>query len=165
MTAPPKPSDSHLRLSAFVGVWEGEEHVAASAWAKEGRATGEFGGELLFGGFFLEQRYRQTRDGAVSFEARNLFGFDPAEQLYKLYPFDTVGFVPPAPASGVWRDDGLVFTRTSPRGRQRTVFTFENADRYRMDVSFSHTGSDIWQEVVRGVYSRAASTSSNLVHT
>ncbi|WP_062230337.1 DUF1579 family protein [Aureimonas sp. N4] len=165
MALQPMPSDLHFRLSAFVGAWDGEEHVAASAWAKEGRATGEVQAELVLGGFFLEQRYRQRRDGAVSFEARNLIGFDPADQLYKLYPFDTVGFVPPAPASGAWQEDGLVFTRTSPRGRQRTVFTFENEDRYRMGVSFSPVGSDTWQEVVSGVYRRAASPSSNLIQS
>ncbi|OWV90829.1 hypothetical protein ATY81_05730 [Rhizobium sp. R72] len=156
------PSAAHLRLNAFAGVWEGEEHVAASAWTTEGKACAELSAEALFGGFFLEQRYRQTREGAVSFEARNLFGFDGSEQAYKLYQFDTVGFVPPSPASGEWSDIELVLTKTSPRGTQRTVFTFENEDRYRMGVSFSPAGSDTWQEVVSGIYRRTSPTSSNL---
>ncbi|WP_431320662.1 DUF1579 family protein [Rhizobium sp. YTU87027] len=156
------PSAAHRRLNAFAGVWEGEEHVAASAWTTEGQASAELSAEALFGGFFLEQRYRQMRDGAVSFEARNLFGFDGSEQAYKLYQFDTVGFVPPSPASGEWSDNELVLTKTSPRGTQRTVFTFENEDRYRMGVSFSPAGSDTWQEVVSGIYRRTSPTSSNL---
>jgi hypothetical protein len=162
MTFQPAPSAAHLRLNAFAGVWEGEEHVAASAWTEEGRAVAELSAEALFGGFFVEQRYRQMRNGAVSFEARNVFGFDGSEQAYKLYQFDTVGFVPPAPASGVWDGRELVLTKTSPRGRQRTVFTFENEDRYRMGVSFSPAGSDTWQEVVSGIYRRTSPTSSNL---
>ncbi len=159
---PVHPSAEHLRLNAFVGVWEGEERVAASAWTTEGQASAELSADVLFGGFFLEQRYRQTRDGAVSFEARNVFGFDGSEQAYKLYQFDTAGFVPPSPASGEWSGNELVLTKTSARGRQRIVFTFENEDRYRMGVSFSPAGSDTWQEVVSGSYRRTSPTSSNL---
>jgi len=156
------PSAAHLRLNAFAGTWEGEEHVAASAWTSEGTASAELSGETLFGGFFIEQRYRQTRDGAVSFEARNVFGFDVSDQAYKLYQFDTAGFAPPSPASGEWPGNELVLMKTSPRGRQRTVFAFENEDCYRMGVSFSPAGSDTWQEVVSGIYRRSSPTSSNL---
>ena len=156
------PSAAHFRLNAFAGAWEGEEHVAASAWTSEGKASAELSGETLFGGFFLEQRYRQTRDGAVSFEARNVFGFDASDQAYKLYQFDSVGFAPPSPASGAWSGDELVLIKSSPRGTQRTAFTFENEDCYRMGVSFSPAGSDTWQEVVSGIYRRASLTSSNL---
>ena len=156
------PSAAHFRLNAFAGVWEGDERVAASAWTSEGKASAEFSGEALFGGFFLEQRYRQTRDGAVSFEARNVFGFDVSDQAYKLYQFDTAGFAPPSPASGEWPGNELVLMKTSPRGRQRTVFAFENEDCYRMGVSFSPAGSDTWQEVVSGIYRRSSPTSSNL---
>ena len=104
----------------------------------------------------------QTRDGCTSFEARNILGFDAADQAYKLYQFDTVGFTPAAPASGEWIDDKLVLTKVSPRGQQRTLFQFENEDCYRMGVTFSPAGSDTWQEVVSGLYRRVASASSNL---
>lgn len=156
------PTAAHFRLNAFAGAWEGEEYVAASAWTSEGKAIAELSSETLFGGFFLEQRYRQTRDGAVSFEARNVFGFDASDQAYKLYQFDSAGFAPPSPASGEWNGDELMLIKTSPRGRQRTAFTFENEDCYRMGVSFSPAGSDTWQEVVSGIYRRASLTSSNL---
>ncbi|EJC81619.1 hypothetical protein Rleg4DRAFT_3305 [Rhizobium leguminosarum bv. trifolii WSM2297] len=156
------PSAAHFRLNAFTGVWEGEERIAASAWTSEGPASAELFGETLFGGFFLEQRYRQTRGGAVAFEARNVFGFDASDQSYKLYQFDSAGFAPPSPASGEWNGNELVLMKTSPRGRQRTAFAFDNEDCYRMGVSFSPAGSDTWQEVVSGIYRRAPSTSSNL---
>ena len=45
------PSAAHFRLHAFAGVWEGDERVAASAWTSEGKASAEFSGEVLFGGF------------------------------------------------------------------------------------------------------------------
>ncbi|MFS8045347.1 DUF1579 family protein [Rhizobium sp. BR 314] len=162
MAASFAPTAAHLRLGAFAGAWEGEEHVAASAWTKEGTAVSRLTAECLFGGFFVEQRYVQTRGGETSFEARNIFGFDGTEQAYKLYQFDTVGFVPAAPASGEWIDDRLVLTKVSPRGAQRILFQFENEDCYRMGVTFSPTGSDTWQEVVSGLYRRVASASSNL---
>ncbi|ASW04476.1 DUF1579 family protein [Rhizobium sp. 11515TR] len=162
MAASFAPTAAHLRLGAFAGTWEGEERVAASAWTKEGTATAQLTAECLFGGFFVEQRYVQMRDGATSFEARNILGFDAAGQAYKLYQFDTVGFTPAAPASGEWIDDKLVLTKVSPRGQQRTLFQFENEDCYRMGVTFSPAGSDTWQEVVSGLYRRVASASSNL---
>ncbi|MBX5183023.1 DUF1579 family protein [Rhizobium sp. NZLR5] len=162
MTFQSTPSAAHIRLNAFAGVWEGEERVAGSAWTTEGKASAKLSGEALFGGFFLEQRYRQSRDGAVSFEARNVFGFDASDQNYKLYQFDSAGFAPPSPASGEWNGKELVLMKASPRGRQRTAFTFENEDCYRMGVSFSPAGSDTWQEVVSGIYRRSSPTSSNL---
>jgi len=76
--------------------------------------------------------------------------------------FDTAGFAPPSPASGHWNGNELVLMKTSPRGRPRTAFAFENEDCYRMGVSFSPAGSDTWQEVVSGTYRRASLTSSNL---
>ena len=162
MAASFAPTADHLRLGAFAGTWEGEEHVAASAWTKEGTATARLTAECLFGGFFVEQRYVQTRDGSTSFEARKILGFDDADQSYKLYQFDTVGFVPAAPASGEWIDGKLVLTKVSPRGAQRTLFQFENEDCYCMGVTFAPAGSDTWQEVVSGLYRRVASASSNL---
>jgi hypothetical protein len=162
MAASFAPTAAHLRLGAFAGTWEGEERVAASAWTKEGTATAQLTAECLFGGFFVEQRYMQMRDGSASFEARNILGFDAADQAYKLYQFDTMGFTPAAPASGEWIDNKLVLTKVSPRGQQRTLFQFENEDCYRMGVTFSPAGSDTWQEVVSGIYRRVASASSNL---
>jgi hypothetical protein len=54
-----------------------------------------------------------------------------------------------------------LLVKTSLRGRQRILYTFENEDRYRMSVQFSPAGSDDWQDVVSGVYRRVASVSSN----
>jgi hypothetical protein len=116
---------------------------------------------MLFGGFFVEQRYRQERDGKLSFEARNMLAFDATDGSYKLYQFDSVGFVPQAPATGAWTGNELALVRSSPRGRQRVTYSFETKDRYRMRVEFSPAGSDAWQDVVSGTYRRARSVSSN----
>ncbi|OLP59541.1 DUF1579 domain-containing protein [Xaviernesmea oryzae] len=154
-------SQHHLRLGALVGAWVGDEQVAASAWTAAGAAESDVAAEPLFGGVFVEQRYRQVRDQSVAFESRNVFGFDATDQRYKLYQFDTFGFAPPTPASGVWEGDDLVFERSSPRGTQRTVFHFENEDSYRMSVSFLPAGGSDWQEVVSGSYRRSTSVSKS----
>ena len=155
------PTVNHLRLGAFEGHWVGDEDIAASAWTTAGTAVAEVETDSLFGGFFVEQRYRQARDGKPSFEARNMLAYDATDGSYKLYQFDSMGFVPQAPAVGSWSGSELVLTKTSPRGRQRVTYIFENDDRYRMRVQFSPAGSDEWQEVVSGLYSRARSVSSN----
>ena len=155
------PTADHLRLGAFEGHWLGEEDVVASAWTEAGKASAEVDAEMLFGGFFVEQRYRQERNGKISFEARNMLAFDANDGSYKLYQFDSVGFVPQLPATGSWHGDDLVLLKASPRGRQQVVYTFENEDRYRMRVQFSPAGSDEWQDVVSGIYRRTRSVSSN----
>ena len=163
MTSTLSPTTQHLRLGAFEGSWEGEEEVFASAWATAGTARAQVRSETLFGGFFVEQCYRQEREGTPSFAARNMLAFDVADGSYKLYQFDSIGFVPQSPATGHWNGDDLVLVKTSPRGSQRTVYRFENEDCYRMSVHFSPSGSDIWQDVVSGMYRRAHSLS--LIHS
>jgi hypothetical protein len=161
MTSTLSPTTQHLRLGAFEGSWQGEEEVFASAWTVAGTAQAEIESEVLFGGFFVEQSYRQQREGKLSFAARNMLAFDAIDGAYKLYQFDSVGFVPQAPATGQWEGDSLLLVKTSPRGRQRTLYTFENEDRYRMSVQFAPAGSDEWQDVISGVYRRVVSVSSN----
>lgn len=55
-------------------------------------ATSEVVAEAEFGGLFISQRHRQTRDDQVSFETHNMFGFDPSDGSFKLWQFDSMGF-------------------------------------------------------------------------
>ena len=43
---------------------------------------------------------------------------------------------------------------TPARGRARSRYQFEDQDRFRLRVEFAPAGSDIWQDVVSGVYRR-----------
>ncbi|RVC59800.1 DUF1579 domain-containing protein, partial [Mesorhizobium sp. M4B.F.Ca.ET.088.02.2.1] len=101
-------SADHQRLQALVGAWRGEEDVAATQWADEGAATSEILAEAQFGGLFVVQRYRQRRDGTVSFGSHNVFGFDQQAKLVTMHQFDSMGFVPASPATGTWNGDELV---------------------------------------------------------
>ncbi|MBZ9737786.1 MULTISPECIES: DUF1579 family protein [unclassified Mesorhizobium] len=154
-------SADHQRLQALVGAWRGEEDIAATQWADEGAATSEVTAEAQFGGLFVVQRYRQRRDGTVSFGAHNVFGFDQQNSLVTMHQFDSMGFVPVSPATGAWNGDELVLERSSPRGAARVTYVFNDADTYRMRLQFKPAGSDGWQDMVSGVYRRVSPSSIN----
>ncbi|TPM30155.1 DUF1579 family protein [Mesorhizobium sp. B2-3-4] len=149
-------SADHQRLQALVGAWRGEEEIAATQWADEGAATSEVTAEAQFGGLFVVQRYRQRRDGTISFGAHNVFGFDQQNGLVTMHQFDSMGFVPMSPATGAWNGDELVLERSSPRGAARVSYVFNDADAYRMRLQFKPAGSDGWQDMVSGVYRRVS---------
>jgi hypothetical protein len=156
MSTPSPLRPEHQRLSAFIGTFEGDEQVAATPWTSAGVAKGYLCATSDLGGLFVNQTCRQVRDGKTSFEARNIFGFDVSDGSYKLYQFDIVGFVPSSPASGTWSGNELILQKSSPRGRARSVYQFEDQDRFRLRVDFAPIGSDIWQDVVSGVYRRTS---------
>jgi hypothetical protein len=154
-------SDGHQRLQALVGAWRGEEEVAATQWTDAGTATAEVLADAQFGGLFVVQRYRQRRDGTVSFGSHNVFGFDQQNKVVTMHQFDSMGFVPAAPATGTWNDRELVLERSSPRGAARVTYFFEGADTYRMKLQFKPAGSDAWQDMVSGLYRRVSPSSIN----
>ena len=154
-------SDGHQRLQALVGAWRGEEEVAATQWTDAGTATAEVLAEAQFGGLFVVQRYRQRRAGTVSFGSQNVFGFDQQNGVVTMHQFDSMGFVPAAPATGAWNDSELVLERSSPRGAARVTYFFEGADTYRMKLQFKPAGSDAWQDMVSGLYRRVSPSSIN----
>ncbi|MBZ9855372.1 DUF1579 domain-containing protein [Mesorhizobium sp. CA13] len=149
-------SADHQRLQALVGVWHGVEEVAATQWTDEGIATSEVIAEAEVGGQFVVQRYRQRRDGTVSFGAHNVFGFDQQNGAVTMHQFDSMGFVPMSPATGAWNGDELTLERSSPRGAARVAYIFDGRDAYRMRLHFKPAGSDAWQDMVSGVYRRVS---------
>ncbi|TRC96372.1 DUF1579 domain-containing protein [Mesorhizobium sp. WSM4303] len=154
-------SADHQRLQALVGAWRGEEEVADTQWADSGAATSEVVAEPQFGGLFVVQRYRQRRDGTISFGSHAVFGFDQQAKIVTMHQFDSMGFVPVSPATGTWGGDELVLERSSPRGAARVTYVFDNADAYRMRLHFKPAGSDSWQDMVSGVYRRVSPSSIN----
>ena len=149
-------SAAHQRLQALVGAWRGEEEVAATQWTDAGTATSEVLAEAEFGGLFVVQRYRQRRDGTISFGAHNVFGFDQQNGLVTMHQFDSMGFVPASPATGVWDGNTLSLLRSSPRGAARVTYDFDGGDTYRMRLQFQPVGGDDWLDMVRGVYRRVS---------
>jgi hypothetical protein len=154
MARTPMLTDEHRRLHAFVGEWRGEEVLADSRWMRAGRAVGVVSAAADLGGFYVAQTYRQEREGVLSFEARGLFGYDADDRHCKLYWFDSLGFVPPAPASGVWKGDTLTLVRASFHGAARHMYQFQSADRYSVRIDYAWEG-ETWEEVLTGNYQRA----------
>jgi hypothetical protein len=56
--------------------------------------------------------------------SHGLFTFDREHRLTKLFWFDSLGYVPQGPASGIWRDDTLILLRPSLRDAARHVYRF-----------------------------------------
>ncbi|TPK71714.1 DUF1579 domain-containing protein [Mesorhizobium sp. B2-3-3] len=154
-------SSGHQRLQALIGAWRGEEEVAGTQWTDAGTATADVLAEAQFGGLFVLQRYRQRRDGTVSFGAHTVFGFDQQNSVVTMHQFDSTGFVPALPASGAWNGDELTLDRSSPRGSARVAYIFDDADTYRMRLHFKPAGSDAWQDMVSGIYRRVSPSSIN----
>ncbi|TRC73750.1 DUF1579 domain-containing protein [Mesorhizobium sp. WSM4307] len=154
-------SADHQRLQVLVGAWRGEEEVAATRWTDAGKATSEVLAEAQFGGLFVVQRYRQRRDGTISFGSHNVFGFDQPNRRVTMHQFDSMGFVPASPATGTWNGSELDLERLSPRGAARVTYIFDDADTYRMRLHFKAAGSDGWQDMVSGVYRRVSPSSIN----
>ncbi|WP_214476963.1 DUF1579 family protein [Mesorhizobium sp. dw_380] len=154
-------SADHQRLQVLVGAWRGEEEISGTQWADAGTATSEVLAEAQFGGLIVVQRYRQRRDGTVSFGSHNVFGFDQQNNAVTMHQFDSMGFVPVAPATGMWNGNELVLERSSPRGAARVTYGFDGADSYRMRLQFKPAGSDAWQDVVSGIYRRVSPSSIN----
>jgi len=154
-------SDGHQRLQALVGAWRGEEEVSATQWADGGSATSEVLAEAQFGGLFVMQRYRQRRDGTISFGSHCVFGFDQQNGATTMHQFDSMGFVPASPATGAWNGGTLLLERSSPRGAARVTYVFDDADTYRMKLQFKPAGSDAWQDMVSGLYRRVQPSTIN----
>lgn len=154
-------SADNQRLQALVGAWRGEEEVADTQWADGGMGTSEVLAEAQFGGLFVVQRYRQRRDGTISFGSHNVFGFDQQNSVVTMHQFDSMGFVPASPATGTWNGTELTLERSSPRGSARVSYIFDDADAYRMRLHFKPAGNDGWQDMVSGVYRRVSPSSIN----
>jgi hypothetical protein len=150
----PEVTDDHRKVHRFAGTWRSEETMLDSPWAKGGPAQGLVKALVVLGGFFVMSDYEQTREGSVSFNSHSLMTFDQPEASVKLFGFDSLGFVPAAPAIGQWQEDRLTLMRVSPRGQARHDYQFENDNTYQLTLANSFDGGKSWIDVLRGTYRR-----------
>ncbi|WP_448954089.1 DUF1579 family protein [Labrys neptuniae] len=130
-------SDQQILLRRLIGRWRGRETMHETPWAAAGAAQSAVEAAWDLGGAFIFQSYRQMRDGAPAFEARSVFGFDQSAGHALMYLFDTMGFMPMAPAVGVVEGEELVFTRHSLRGRGQHRYAFADDGSYRLTIAFA----------------------------
>ena len=151
--AAPVPLAEHLKLQVFAGVWSGAEMVFPSRWSEGGPATSHVSARLDLNGFYLIQDTRQMRDGKEIFSSHAVFTYDRDDRLYKLFWHDSLGYFPPAPASGSWVGKVLTLVRGSLRGNARHTYEVIDDDSYAMKVQFS-PDAEGWSDVLTGVYKR-----------
>jgi hypothetical protein len=153
--AAPSPLPEHKKLAVFAGEWSGEEMVHPSRWATGGQATSKVSARMDLNGFYLIQDARQMRDGKESFATHGVFTYDREDRTYKLFWHDSLGYYPPAPASGGWSGKSLVLVRGSLRGNARHVYEVIDDNTYNMKIQFS-PDAEGWNDVLTGVYRRVS---------
>ncbi len=150
------------RLREFVGEWVGEETVAPTPWyPRGGLAIGRTVARMALGGRVLVTDYVEERDGKVILEGHGLYAWE-AQDVYRMYWFDTSGPAPDAPVEGRWDDDMLTFERAAPHGRVRYVYTIHhggNVYDFRIDRLLGPdqggTTTPAWERLMQGRYRRA----------
>lgn len=147
----PKPGPQHAALQVFAGTWEGTERMPPSQWVPEeitaeGRVVNRSGP----GGFSVIQDYVQSGGGSVRFEGHGVLMWDAEAEEYCLYWSDSIGG-PMEEFRGNVEGNTWSFVSIQPRGRMRSVWTFEGPDRYRHEMATSPDGKD-WAVMMAGAY-------------
>lgn len=143
-------------LRFFAGDWVGEEDIAASKWGAGGRASSLISARLDFDGRVLIQDYSAQRDGKAWFKAHAVIALDQSGPCLSLHWFDSMGFIPGAPASGEWDGKALRFVRSSPRGQARHTYIPSGPESYELILESSFDSGATWTPVMKGRYVKAA---------
>jgi hypothetical protein len=152
----PKPSQEHQRLHALCGEWIGDETLSPSPWGPGGRAVARVTTRLELDGFYVVQDYVEEKDGRVTFRGHGLFSYDTQAREYCRYWFDSIGFVPDAPARGAWEGDTLTFRYSSPRGQARYTYRFESDRLHHLRLENSFDGGQKWTTFLEAIYRRVS---------
>jgi len=142
-------------FNALAGDWTGDEEIATTRWGQGGPAKGFIQARIDLGGRALVQDYREERDGKVTLQAHAVFVTGPDHDQCSLYWFDSYGFVPGAPAPGLWDGQRFTFVRSSPRGQTRHIYALEGADVFTLRLESSFDGGVSWERVMDGRYRRS----------
>jgi hypothetical protein len=150
----PKLTAQHRRLHALAGAWVGDEVLAETPWMPGGQARSSVDTRVILGGTVLEQDYRQEREGRETLQAKGLYTYDPDQETYSLFWFDSLGFPPAEPAGGAWDGDRFTILRRSPRALARHTFAIRDAQEYEHAIETSWDGGTSWAPVMTGHYRR-----------
>jgi hypothetical protein len=149
----PKPTDAHKKLERLVGRWSGEEKMFPSPWdPKGGMAVARVNNKLALDGFAVVQHYEQERGGTVTFRGHGVFRWDPNQNTYMLYWFDSMGF-PPNEFRGDFKDNILMMAYQGPQGHTRATFDLSQDRRYTFRMEVSQDGKQ-WVPFTEGLYTR-----------
>ncbi|QDU66080.1 DUF1579 family protein [Engelhardtia mirabilis] len=146
----PAPGPLHQRLGALTGHWAGPEHMQPSPWSPEPQTRrGAIRGRML-DGFFVITEYEQTDDsGAVTFRGHGVYSVDPETDECLMYWFDSMGGKG-GTARGGFDGNRLVFENSSPMGKHRYAYTFEDGLTV-FEMAMAPEGGE-WTTLMRGEY-------------
>ncbi|HEU5047731.1 MAG TPA: hypothetical protein VFT64_07800 [Rickettsiales bacterium] len=144
-------------LHKLSGIWEGEEMIVPSKWGAGGIAKAYITAREQWSGKMLTQEYSAVRDGKSWLQAHAVFTCSAELKQYKLFWFDSFGFVPAQPAEGILENaDTLSFIRVSERGMTRHIYNFKQDGKYSLQLESSFDGGASWEAVMNGEYVRVA---------
>ncbi len=158
------PGPEHQVLAQLSGTWEGPEVLMPAPGSQEKhQRLGRIQARVLEQ-FFVISDYVQKQDGAVTYRGHGVYSYDPSEQKYVMYWFDSMGGAGGV-AKGEYVDGVLTFLNTSPMGQHRYRYTFlprkdgppgkgATQDRTRFEMSMSRDGKT-WHDFMVGEYQRA----------
>lgn len=147
----PTLTAEHRALNLLVGRWNGPEKCHPSPWDPEaGPAVGWVENRLSCSGFAVVQEYRQQRTGRPDYEGHGVFRWDPQEQCYQLYWFDSGG-LPPSVFRGQFEGNKLSMVCVMPEGQLRCSWEIAgDRNRFCMEAG----DGTHWQMMIEGDYSR-----------
>jgi len=140
------------KLSALVGTFTVRETLEPSPSMPDGgTATATSVTRMDCAGRFAVTDYTQLEHGEVVFAGHGVYGYDPHEDCYTMYWFDSAtpgGFV--NVARGSWQDDTLTFVRESGEGWGRYTYKFADGG-YAFRLERSSDGQE-WSTLMSSVY-------------
>jgi hypothetical protein len=151
----PGLTEYHHLLARGAGVWSGEEVMAPSSWAPDGtRAVGHIVARMALNGYALISDYRQEQNGEITYEGHSVTTYDPEEECYVMYWFDSLGS-----RTNVFLghlDGGkLVMVGVGPDDSQmRNTSDYREDGAIRMTSEVSSDGT-AWATVLEGHYLKA----------
>jgi hypothetical protein len=107
---------------------------------------------MVLGGTVLVTDYVEERDGKVILEGHGVYTYE-AQDLYRMYWFDTSGPGPDAPIEGRWVGDTLTFERATAKGRVHYVYTLDG-DGYTFRIEHAASGATTFSVLMQGKYRR-----------
>ena len=145
----PTPGPEHEKLVQLAGDWTGDETIYPSPWSpEEQQRVGHIRAHVL-DGFFVVSDYEQKAGDEVTFRGHGVYSWDPEEEQYVMYWFDSMGGAGGV-ARGFLEGNQLTFQNTWPMGHHRYRYTFEQGETV-FEMAMSQDGES-WQTMMVGHY-------------
>lgn len=135
-------------FAPLFGHWQGSEEQLESPWGPATAARTMLSFRADVGGAAMISDYRQVRGDGSEFYAHGVFLVDKSLRI-SWWLFDSSG-QPPVQATGGWRDDALVLTTVTDRGRAQHRFGLDGEHlTYAIDLA---SPDDELEPYLRGRY-------------